>query len=691
MSLSAEYSLWWIPFCLLLGVGYATLLYWRTSRPSMSSNTRVMLALCRTLSVALIAFLLLNPLFNKSKKELEKPIIVLGIDNSQSLLITSRSAYYQGEFLSKLNQLIRDLKKDFQVDTYLFGETTRKGNIPNFNDVNTNIADFINNIKTAYYQRNLGAVLMFSDGIVNTGTSYLGIAQGLQVPFYTMIMGDTIIQKDVFIAKTNYNKTVYLNNIFPIEILVRAEQLNGKTSVLDVYENDKKVHSQTIAINSNNFSQWIKLAFEAKSAGILHYRIELSPVDEEITNINNKKSIAIEVLDKRKKIALIYHSPNPDIAAISAALQTSNAYQVEAFSVNQFSTKIENYDMLVLHQIPTEDNEVQLLETALQSQIPTLFILGKSTNFVLWNKFNLGMKVSIRKNMQNDAFPLLNNNYSGISLSPLTTDLLHLLPPIETPFGKYNLSPETNVLLYQKIGNVETDYPLLLFTQGQNGRMAVFIGEGLWRWRMHNYLHSATHDQFDELILKIFQYVGTKEDKSFFRVSGKTIYAEHETISFDAELYNASYELVNTPEVMMTIKGVDNTHQFAFSRVGKAYHLDVSSLPKGNYQWTASTMLDNEKYSKSGYFSVQEINLESVNLTADFQSMVNLATQNNGRYFNDTDFDAMYKSICENKMIKSVAHYYKTHQLLSDKWFLLILIVVFLGFEWFVRKWCGDY
>ena len=72
MSLSAEYSLWWIPFCLLLGVGYATLLYWRTSRPSMSSNTRVMLALCRTLSVALIAFLLLNPLFNKSKKELEK-------------------------------------------------------------------------------------------------------------------------------------------------------------------------------------------------------------------------------------------------------------------------------------------------------------------------------------------------------------------------------------------------------------------------------------------------------------------------------------------------------------------------------------------------------------------------------------------------------------------------------------------
>ena len=102
-------------------------------------------------------------------------------------------------------------------------------------------------------------------------------------------------------------------------------------------------------------------------------------------------------------------------------------------------------------------------------------------------------------------------------------------------------------------------------------------------------------------------------------------------------------------------------------------------------------MLDNEKYSKSGYFSVQEINLESVNLTADFQSMVNLATQNNGRYFNDTDFDAMYKSICENKMIKSVAHYYKTHQLLSDKWFLLILIVVFLGFEWFVRKWCGDY
>ena len=85
---------------------------------------------------------------------------------------------------------------------------------------------------------------------------------------------------------------------------------------------------------------------------------------------------------------------------------------------------------------------------------------------------------------------------------------------------------------------------LLVLQQGASARSAFMIGNGWWRWRMYDYMQYATHSHFDDLILKVFQYIGVKEDKNFFRVSGKQIYAENEDVVFDAELYNANYELV---------------------------------------------------------------------------------------------------------------------------------------------------
>ena len=101
--------------------------------------------------------------------------------------------------------------------------------------------------------------------------------------------------------------------------------------------------------------------------------------------------------------------------------------------------------------------------------------------------------------------------------------------------------------------------------------------------------------------------------------------------------------------------------------------------------------MDNKKYSQSGYFTVKEVNLESVNLTADYQLMVNLAAQSEGRCFSNQEFDKLYKAIVDNETIKSVAHYNKTYQLLSSYWPLLLIIVLLLSVEWFIRKYSGAY
>ena len=82
-SLKTEFSIWFLPLCLLLGLLYAFLLYQRKS--PWSKETNYLLATARGLVASLIAFFLLGPLLNQISFVNEDAIVVLNIDNSESI------------------------------------------------------------------------------------------------------------------------------------------------------------------------------------------------------------------------------------------------------------------------------------------------------------------------------------------------------------------------------------------------------------------------------------------------------------------------------------------------------------------------------------------------------------------------------------------------------------------------------
>ena len=245
---STEYSLWFLPLCILAGVGYAAVLYYRSNKPEFPLWVKRTAFALRTLAVALIAFLLLNPIVKRITKEVEKPIILLGIDNSSSLLIGSKSAFYQGKFKENLQELVEKLKKDYTLETYLLGDSLRYVETDNYTslpldyqDKQTNLSDFFEQINNVYANRNVGAVVLLSDGIFNAGNDPYYVANQINMPIYTVSMGDTVLYKDILISRVNYNKTVYRNNFFPIEILVRANKLSGQTSHLTIFHQEDVV------------------------------------------------------------------------------------------------------------------------------------------------------------------------------------------------------------------------------------------------------------------------------------------------------------------------------------------------------------------------------------------------------------------------------------------------------------------
>ncbi|MDR1793187.1 MAG: hypothetical protein LBR36_07105 [Bacteroidales bacterium] len=691
----AQYSFWFIFLCLLLGVGYAVLLYVRTPLPELPLWVKRVAFVLRAICVTAIAFLLLNPIIRKTSKDIEKPIVLIGVDNSQSIVTGSKSNYYKGDFKEKLQQITQKLEDKFTVETFLVGDSLRLKDANNkldFSDETSHLSAFFEQINSTYASRNVGAVVLFSDGIFNVGNDPYYAANRLKAPVYSVLMGDTIQHKDLLISKVNYNKTVYRNSFFPLEILIKADKLAGQSTTLKVYHKDDLIFEKKLTINTHSYLQWERLNFEAKESGLHRYRIEIEPITGEITTANNRKDIFIEVIDQRKKIAFIYNAPHPDISAIRQSIEAMDMYQTEAFEVSKFTGKLADYDIVVLHGLPSRTNPAATLTAQIQKlNMPCFYVLGEQTDYGLFNQLNAGLQVLPSNNMKNDAFPLYNQGFGNFLLSEASKQLFSVLPPIKVPFGNFKLSPATNVLLYQKINGISTNYPLFVYCQNQERKTAIFAGDGLWRWRLHNFLYTQHQDEFDELVSKTMQYLSTKADRSLFRVTGKNVFSESENIRFDAQLFNDNYELVNQPEVEMQIKSAGKQYSFIFTRTFNAYTLDAGLFPQGDYSWTANTVYNGVKHTKSGFFSVHQLNIEALNLVANHQLLFNLASLNNGQSFADNDLDNLCNTLENNTNIKSVVHYNKKHTSLLNSIWLLVSIFVLLAAEWGLRKWSGGY
>jgi hypothetical protein len=113
-------------------------------------------------------------------------------------------------------------------------------------------------------------------------------------------------------------------------------------------------------------------------------------------------------------------------------------------------------------------------------------------------------------------------------------------------------------LFKQKIGNVETNYPLLAFNDEAGRKTAALTGEGLWRWQLAEYREFGNHHAVEELLSQTVQYLTANANRQRFRVyAAKNVFDEGENVLLNAELYNDALELINTPDVKINLKEPD--------------------------------------------------------------------------------------------------------------------------------------
>ncbi len=694
ISFGTEYWYIFLPLVILAAAGIVLLLYFKNiDNSGLTKRQRNILMTLRFISVATIAFLLLSPFLKTLKKNIQTPLIIAAWDNSGSVVASGDSLQRTEEIKHLKEQITEQLGDDYRLVHYSFGEETDLEGDLNFSEKKSDYSNLFSTIAGNHFNENIGALLLAGDGIYNQGRNPVNMTNELTFPVFSVGLGDTAEVTDARIQGIRVNRTSFSGNRFPVEIDAAFSKLQGQPLKLSISLEGKEVAQTVITPAGNDYFSTQRFILEAGEKGLKHFTAEIESAENEKNTKNNKVTFIVNVLENKQKILILSSGPHPDIGAIQYTLEQQKSYEVTVFSEEPYPSNYSDFNLVILYQLPsTGKSMAAIIENPELAKVPVLYVVGSKTFLPQLNSLTAGVEIQPLAGSPEEVQAFVNPGYGTFSISEQLRDILPMFPPLYAPFANYTLDPAFTPLLYQKIKNIETGKPLLA-TGVLNGRKTGFLfGEGIWRWRLNNYLRTQNHEQFNELINQLVQYLALRENEDNFMIDFEPVYAETDDVVLTAEVYNDAFEIITSEEVTIEIENEKGEKfDFTFDVRGNGYYLNAGNLPVGNYSFNAEVTLGGQTYTETGNFAVSEMNLESVITRANHRMLYQLSSQSGGRFFSGIQTEQLINSLKESNHLKPVSSFSEMiTELLNLRWLFFVLLLL-LSVEWFLRKYWGIY
>lgn len=650
----------------------------------------------RAVAVFILAALLVSPILKQLQNTTEKATYIIAVDNSKSLTEVRDSTQLL-TLKSRLEQLSEELEsQDYNVEFWnLDGKTEPEG--IEFDGQATNITGLLNDIKSEYEGRNLGGVLLVSDGIYNLGMSPAYANYNFDIN--TLGVGDTLAKTDISLTSVLYNRLSYQGNKFPIIAQIQQRGFDNEQVKVSVNKGGVTMASEVVSLKTNNQIQEVKFLIEAKESGYQRYTVSVERKEGELTYQNNVSNAYVEVVEGKELIAIVAAAPHPDIKALKSAIETNANYELEEFVLSnskdaeRLKNSVKKFDLVILHQLPNYNKMgSDFLQKLAKDNTATLTINGPQTDIRTFNNDNDILSVRTTPGEYDNITAIFNPAFTSFKLSDDLQAAFDQFPPLFVPFGKYEIQPDAEVLLYQRVGNINSGYPLLVVKAGANAKRAIMMGPGMWKWKLTDYANFGNNNRFDELVVKLVQYLSTKDDKRKFRVyPNKNEYLDNESIVFETEIYNDLFERVYNNKINLTLvneSGEEFNYDYITSESNSQYI--INGLPEGVYKYAASAVINGKNERAAGELLVKNVQIESINLTADFNLLRKVSGQTGGTFYEESELEQMTDELT-SKTAQGIIHTNEEYLPFINLKIILIMILVFISFEWFMRKYNGSY
>ena len=666
----------WIALCAALAFGWVWYQYFYKSGKIAYPY---LLAALRFVALMGIFLLLLPLKLEKVTTTVEKHHLLVLMDNSVSV---GREPA-RDQLLEARDILASDpaLQDRLDVATYIFGKSLRRSDSLDFSDNGTDITSALETLSRVHLEGNSSLVLV-TDGVENQGRSL--VASGsMPFPVYPVVVGDTTSYRDVRIDRINLNRFAFLNNQFPVEVLISYRGEVPVRAELNISDNLKPVYREVVSLQAGRSTARVTALLEASSVGFHTITASIRPLENERNTSNNRKTGGIEVIDETTEISIVSNVSHPDLGALKRLIEVNQQRKARILKPGDAGAAAPDTDLWVLYQPDASFRNVYgLIEN---SRTPLLTITGPLTDWDFLNQVQESFRLE-GEGPPEDLLGELNQAFAYFDASGWDVSGY---PPLRGSLGDYYILSQNEWLLGQRVRGVSLDQPLFALIMGADRREAVIFGDGLWKWRMNTYARTGEFQNFDAILGKLWLFLTAGEDTDRLNLEYQTVYNGQEAAVIRARFFDEALRF--DPQANLTLQVSDSTGTELASYpipLGKGYYqADIGNLAPGTYSFRVS--VDGTEYSKSGQFRLQSFDLENQRLSSDPEGLAYLAEASGGLLYHPSDLGQLRDSLLSSDQYRPLQRSRRNVVSLIDYRWLLILIAGALGTEWFIRKYFG--
>lgn len=638
-----------------------------------SGTTIFYLSFLRFIALFGLFVLLINPKFTKISSTIEKTNLVILVDHSSSVSSASKTI----ETALNTIHASEALKNKFNIQAYTFGERLQELDSLSFNEKQTDISKALNTISEIHNKTKLATILL-TDGNQTLGQDYEFYGKKLKSPVFPMAIGDTTRFEDVYISKVNTNKYAFLKNKFPIEFYVVYEGIANCKVPITILVDGQSVFSKSVELTKSNNSEKISTFLEANTIGVKKIEVRVGTLQNEKNIQNNLKTLALEVIDEKTNVGIISSLSHPDIGALKKAIESNEQRSVRIFKPSVSLAAIDAIDIFIFYQ---PDISFKPVYDFIQNKKASVFIIeGPKTDLNFLNRAQNSFQIDSGYPVQ-EVFATNNRTFSYYDISDFAIDNF---PPLLTKSGPTTFLGVHQTILQMQIKGVNLPNPLLATSEFNGAKTALFFGEGLWKWRLQSYRNVGNFENFDEFIGKLILFLSDNKKKNRLNVSYQSVYEGASGAQISATYFDETF--VFDPNANLSLK-LNNDREVPMLLKGDYYEADLSDLRPGEYSFVVK--VSNSNLSKTGSFSILDFDVEQQFNSTNYKKLEKLAQMTNGKLLFPDQMPALLSELNTNNLFLPVQKSNENVVSLIDFRILLILIVVALSAEWFIRKFNG--
>ena len=663
----------YIVLSVLLSVAVSFFQYFYKTKKAPKVN--VLLFILRAMSLFLIGLLLINPKIKSTETEDIKPVLSFLIDNSLS------TKHFKEE--ASVNTIVeevaksKDLNDKFDVSYFSFGKNINTLDSLSFDEAQTNISKGITTVNNIQ-KKKIGAMVLVSDGNQTIGNDYEFVNS--KQPVYPLIVGDTTQFQDLKISQLNVNKYSYVNNKFPVEVLLFYDGEKAVESVFTITHDGKKVFSERVKFSANEKTKTITTNLKALKEGVQYYSASVSKITNEKNTKNNYKSFAVEVIDEQTKVLILSSILHPDLGAFKKSIESNKQRKVTISLVDSFKGQLKDFQLVMFYQ-PNASFKKWMTER----KSNFILVTGVKTDWKFINSLAIGLsKDALRQSENYSAF--FNSDFATFIQKNIQ---FSEFPPLEDKFGQLTVKGEHQKLLFQKLKGIHTEQPLIATFENTDDKWTAILGEGIWKWRSASFLEEESFEPFDAFIGNLVKYTISNKKRNRLEVNVKKLYPANSTIDLVALYLDKNYQFDNRASLQLTVTNSETKAKktIPFSLINNSYKVSLEGLTSGSYSYTVT--VNGQNISRSGRFKVTDYQVEEQFTSANVDKLKQLALKTKATVFYKNETEKLISELVNNK------EYYKTQKLKEKEenlinWhWILFAIAGLLAVEWFIRKYIG--